>query len=142
MCRGKEGGITIWKIKGYMSQSLVFSSSSMESELCMCKLGNQTDNRGIVLRGSGLHRKYKCLSVSEHFNDKLWSSVRKEKFSTVFDKHWVARNCRDAENTRLGEVRGRGLDTHVHLSAEGTSCVGKVRLHLLEAVGYLTFWKS
>ena len=51
----------------------------------------------------------------------------------------AARNCKDAENTRLGEVRGRGLDTNVHLSAEGTSCVGKVRLHLLEAVGYLTF---
>ena len=106
----------------------------------MCKLGNWTDNRGVLLRGPVLHRKYKCLSVSEHFNDKLGPVVREEEFSTVFfDKHWVARNCKDAENTRLGEVRGRGLDTNVHLSAEGTSCVGKVRLHLLEAVGYLTF---
>lgn len=139
MCRGKEGGINILRIKGYMSQSLVSSSSSMESELCMCKLGNWTDNRGILLRGSVLHRKYKCLSVSEHFNDKLEPVVREEEFSTVFDKHWIARNCKDAENTRLGEVRGRGLDTNVHLSAEGTSCVGKVRLYLLEAVGYLTF---
>lgn len=93
MCRGKEGEINILRIKGYMSQSLVSSSSSMESELCMCKLGNRTDNRGIVLRGSVLHRKYKCLSVSEHFNDKLWPAVRKEELSTVFDKHWVARNC-------------------------------------------------
>lgn len=74
-----------------------------------------------------------------HFNDKLWPVVGKEEFSTVSDKHWVARNCKDAENTRLGEVRGRDLDTNVCLSAEGTSCVGKVTLHLLEAVGYLTF---
>ena len=138
MWRGKEGGINILGIQGYTSQSLVSSSSSMESELCMCKLGHQTANSSILLRGSVLHRKNKCLSLSAHFNDKLWHVVGKEEFSTVFDKHWVARNCKDAQNTRLGEVRGRDLDTNVRLSAEGTSCVGKVTLHLLEAVGYLT----
>lgn len=77
----------------------------------------------------------KYLSISANLSDKLWPRVREEGFSTVFHKHWVARKSKDAENTSLGAVRGSGLYTNICVSAEGTSCVGKVRPHLQVAVG-------
>ena len=97
--------------------------------------GASSDYRGILSRGFVLHRKYKYLSISANLRDKLWPRVREEGFSTVFHKHWVARKSKDAENTSLGAVRDSGLYTDICVSAEGTSCVGKVRPHLQVAVG-------